>query len=122
MDLECAGALLLARYRGFLDLCPFPFRRSSFFFLMIRRPPRSTLFPYTTLFRSCVTESLRGRFAVVEKTVVLDIDEELRGGRMGVGRARHRDGPQFVLEARRDGAHAQPPFGHRAIQIGRAHV
>src|SRR5215472_14960462 len=24
-----------------------------FFFLMIRRPPRSTLFPYTTLFRSC---------------------------------------------------------------------
>src|SRR3712207_7871658 len=30
---------------------------SIFFFLMIRRPPRSTLFPYTTLFRS------RGRLA-----------------------------------------------------------
>src|SRR6266542_6374134 len=31
-----------------------------FFFLMIRRPPRSTLFPYTTLFRSrCPVE--RGR-------------------------------------------------------------
>src|SRR5438477_12663268 len=27
---------------------------SLFFFLMIRRPPRSTLFPYTTLFRSDV--------------------------------------------------------------------
>src|SRR3712207_7961981 len=27
----------------------------SFFFLMIRRPPRSTLFPYTTLFRSVGT-------------------------------------------------------------------
>src|SRR3712207_9263553 len=26
----------------------------GFFFLMIRRPPRSTLFPYTTLFRSWV--------------------------------------------------------------------
>src|SRR3712207_8879413 len=26
--------------------------RCFFFFLMIRRPPRSTLFPYTTLFRS----------------------------------------------------------------------
>src|SRR3712207_8625984 len=26
--------------------------RTIFFFLMIRRPPRSTLFPYTTLFRS----------------------------------------------------------------------
>src|SRR5260221_14724827 len=30
-----------------------------FFFLMIRRPPRSTLFPYTTLFRSWL---LRKRF------------------------------------------------------------
>src|SRR2546429_3597351 len=30
---------------------------TTFFFLMIRRPPRSTLFPYTTLFRS-----LRGNF------------------------------------------------------------
>src|SRR5215216_7556802 len=28
------------------------FRCIFFFFLMIRRPPRSTLFPYTTLFRS----------------------------------------------------------------------
>src|SRR5256885_9112570 len=28
------------------------FRSFFFFFLMIRRPPRSTLFPYTTLFRS----------------------------------------------------------------------
>src|SRR5260221_13176868 len=27
----------------------------TFFFLMIRRPPRSTLFPYTTLFRSTFT-------------------------------------------------------------------
>src|SRR5260221_13336493 len=30
-----------------------------FFFLMIRRPPRSTLFPYTTLFRSVVEEAIR---------------------------------------------------------------
>src|SRR3712207_7448631 len=28
----------------------------DFFFLMIRRPPRSTLFPYTTLFRSRVLD------------------------------------------------------------------
>src|SRR5215510_16118776 len=32
----------------FLSVCFIVF----FFFLMIRRPPRSTLFPYTTLFRS----------------------------------------------------------------------
>src|SRR2546422_6406559 len=31
--------------------------RVSIFFLMIRRPPRSTLFPYTTLFRSHGGES-----------------------------------------------------------------
>src|SRR6202162_6178127 len=36
----------------------FPTRR--FFFLMIRRPPRSTLFPYTTLFRSSSTPGRRG--------------------------------------------------------------
>src|SRR5256885_10825055 len=29
-----------------------------FFFLMIRRPPRSTLFPYTTLFRSWIVRDL----------------------------------------------------------------
>src|SRR6266487_5317311 len=41
---------------------------SFFFFLMIRRPPRSTLFPYTTLFRS-------------------------RGQLPGPGGQRHRRGP-----------------------------
>src|SRR5690349_24582524 len=40
--------------------------RCLFFFLMLRRPPRSTLFPYTTLFRSMFSEhpvelGLRGR-------------------------------------------------------------
>src|SRR2546430_17093339 len=43
------------------------FRRTGyflFFFLMIRRPPRSTLFPYTTLFRSGLGgESDQGKVA-----------------------------------------------------------
>src|SRR3712207_8131310 len=34
---------------------------ATFFFLMIRRPPRSTLFPYTTLFRSRVPGGRQGR-------------------------------------------------------------
>src|SRR5258706_8139780 len=34
-----------------------------FFFLMIRRPPRSTLFPYTTLFRSNCAKRNRNRYA-----------------------------------------------------------
>src|SRR2546430_16785975 len=33
-----------------------------FFFLMIRRPPRSTLFPYTTLFRSRVGSDEKSAF------------------------------------------------------------
>src|SRR2546422_3701498 len=33
----------------------------AFFFLMIRRPPRSTLFPYTTLFRSSQSSSRLSR-------------------------------------------------------------
>src|SRR2546421_8062451 len=44
-------------------------RSFIFFFLMIRRPPRSTLFPYTTLFRS------RVRLQRVERLAVqLDLD------------------------------------------------
>src|SRR5438874_13715172 len=53
-----------------------PFRRQSadgesFFFLLIPRPPRSTLFPYTTLFRSAPSPA-RGSVAVLAGT---------RGGR-----------------------------------------
>src|SRR2546427_10170197 len=39
-----------------------------FFFLMIRRPPRSTLFPYTTLFRSNLLPG-RGRGSSVSSIV-----------------------------------------------------
>src|SRR5947208_15061297 len=44
-------------------LCP-SHASSFFFFLMIRRPPRSTLFPYTTLFRSRTRESLASVFVL----------------------------------------------------------
>src|SRR6476620_12262222 len=49
-----------------------------FFFLMIRRPPRSTLFPYTTLFRA--GPGGRGR-------------PRLPQAAQGVGRRRPRGGP-----------------------------
>ena len=48
-------------------------------FLMIRRPPRSTLFPYTTLFRSCVANDLAVGLIVDEEPIVL-----LRVGDVGV--------------------------------------
>src|SRR3712207_7241077 len=43
-----------------------------FFFLMIRRPPRSTLFPYTTLFRSSRRNSLDVRCSQVEGALELE--------------------------------------------------
>src|SRR5258707_8741477 len=49
-----------------------------FFFLMIRRPPRSTLFPYTTLFRSRQflfsdrSNSPRGGVQVLRRRVLAD--------------------------------------------------
>src|SRR5438046_9308540 len=42
ISLTAKHICLIANYTSILDL----------FFLLIRRPPRSTLFPYTTLFRS----------------------------------------------------------------------
>src|SRR5256885_7639103 len=41
-------------------------RFAFFFFLMIRRPPRSTLFPYTTLFRSRAGRTREDACAVVD--------------------------------------------------------
>src|SRR5689334_24139355 len=40
------------------------------FFLMIRRPPRSTLFPYTTLFRSAVRAKWRVSFGRFDPSVI----------------------------------------------------
>src|SRR5215475_14895982 len=44
--------ILFIFFFNFFSYFHFFFSFSFFFFLMIRRPPRSTLFPYTTLFRS----------------------------------------------------------------------
>src|SRR5260221_384815 len=67
---------------------------SLFFFLMIRRPPRSTLFPYTTLFRSVelsaprtaaeaqsILQALKSKYAVLKghEPVIRRKDEGQRG-------------------------------------------
>src|SRR5256885_13948764 len=53
-----------------------------FFFLMIRRPPRSTLFPYTTLFRSVLYTALprltHDLAATAEQQAVLDLSHPKR--------------------------------------------
>src|SRR3712207_9176721 len=59
-----------------------------FFFLMIRRPPRSTLFPYTTLFRSEATQRLSDR-------------ERSRAGLQDQRTARPRLVPSLAIAVRR---------------------
>src|SRR5256885_13825969 len=72
----------------------------SFFFLMIRRPPRSTLFPYTTLFRS--------------KRAGVPLAELLR-------LADCRVGSRLSLAARRDSLFA-PPRSSEDAGVTRAHA
>src|SRR5690348_18377517 len=58
------------------------------FFLMIRRPPRSTLFPYTTLFRSYKLTSngktiIRAGYGLYGNTIYGTIARNLEGGPFG---------------------------------------
>src|SRR5690349_21911056 len=55
-----------------------------FFFLMIRRPPRSTLFPYTTLFRSDHPERLAVKLHPARLIVAQDFHGQFK--RAGVDR------------------------------------
>src|SRR3712207_9494974 len=48
-----------------------------FFFLMIRRPPRSTLFPYTTLFRSPLVFAL-SLVAIVYTSLVALVQQDMK--------------------------------------------
>src|SRR5688572_32190213 len=59
-------------------MCP-KFAESLFFFLLIRRPPRSTLFPYTTLFRSQRLQGLRGMYGIASPAPVCTDDTMVLG-------------------------------------------
>src|SRR3712207_8711971 len=56
---------------------------------MIRRPPRSTLFPYTTLFRSCpgLHDDVPCLSASHAHDSTSEVADDLDGGRMKAGRA-----------------------------------
>src|SRR5256885_10605225 len=56
-----------------------------FFFLMIRRPPRSTLFPYTTLFRS-IDESIKRTKERLQKVKKQRATQRRRRERHGIDR------------------------------------
>src|SRR6266496_2274499 len=77
-----------------------------FFFLMIRRPPRSTLFPYTTLFRSA-----EGREDPVAQDVAEwlarrpgrhEPEEDVAGVAVGPARPRREEAARLLLEQLQD--------------------
>src|SRR2546426_8740400 len=87
---------------------------------MIRRPPRSTLFPYTTLFRSHVPEPLAQLLRVFggERDVRPDGLPRLAGPQQEVEQAEQRDGeverePGLGAD-QPDGGRAEPPDDLRA--------
>src|SRR5256885_6893328 len=55
-----------SKRRATILVCEAIFPHFIFFFLMIRRPPRSTLFPYTTLFRSETKSGARPLVSLIE--------------------------------------------------------
>src|SRR5205823_12244892 len=67
----------------------------SFFFLMLRRPPRSTLFPYTTLFRARPRAPDRGR-AHRRRPAQLRLAQSLPGGAQSPSRVQARADPLRV--------------------------
>src|SRR3712207_7821004 len=60
MQSDCCTPLLCLNDNATTEI----YALSLLFFLMIRRPPRSTLFPYTTLFRSAAPPTLDPRSSV----------------------------------------------------------
>src|SRR5438094_2358181 len=88
-----------------------------FFFLMIRRPPRSTLFPYTTLFRSI--DAVRDRRAAHQlrpaRSDHRDRPEALRDAGISgpAPPGDERDGPDDGCHRVGDRTRAQPLPNHR---------
>src|SRR5256885_9559185 len=101
---------------------------SFFFFLMIRRPPRSTLFPYTTLFRSPTSaEELHGA-GIVSKQAIIRPESRLLPAKGGYAHCRspfssvlHRklkDSREFDLLVERGEPDANPRPGGSARNCG----
>src|SRR3989442_1758278 len=82
-----------------------------FFFLMIRRPPRSTLFPYTTLFRSVISNSRRRIVHLSHR----HRDERRRALRIG-------STVRGAVIADPVGVRVRPVVVRSRREIGRAHV
>src|SRR2546426_8852826 len=109
LDAKCSAASSFIRNHAAKVLFPVTSPPFLFFFLMIRRPPRSTLFPYTTLFRSAGADRHDHRRGVRVPPAVarrLPRGAELLGARRAVA---HRVGLPAISRVARavPDAHAQ---------------
>src|SRR3712207_8153059 len=87
-----------------------------FFFLMIRRPPRSTLFPYTTLFRSHVGQP--------QPPAPLGVDDDGAGLLLGLlehGRAGESGGGVRVAPGVGAGV-GLPPRDRKSTRLNSSHA
>src|SRR2546422_5963135 len=71
-----------------------------FFFLMIRRPPRSTLFPYTTLFRSAPASRATSRSCCGRRASCRSADGSARQGRQLARRPQRSEEHTSELQSR----------------------
>src|SRR5438445_8382996 len=85
---------------GCLRCCPLLLSRSGFFFRRIRRPPRSTLFPYTTLFRSRQADHPRVRLRHPVPGPSLRRGQESVGPRADAGRSDRSEEHTSELQSR----------------------
>src|SRR2546430_17595247 len=98
---------------------------SFFFFLMIRRPPRSTLFPYTTLFRSRAGAQAEHDVGLSQPAIHVVGHEHARAARRAadqrlevLGRSGGEPGARLLAEQHRGGVppgpRGGPPLPHPA--------
>src|SRR3712207_7711628 len=85
------------------------------FFLMIRRPPRSTLFPYTTLFRSRLHDA-------AQPLPARDADRVRRRPQRAVGRHLRRVRVEPEPGARRRGLPGLPPADRKSTRLNSSHA
>src|SRR3712207_7585223 len=90
-----------------------------FFFLMIRRPPRSTLFPYTTLFRSAVVRD--GQATDVARHAEAISDDLIDDDSTAVSFGEHRGLPGDRKSTRLNSSHANISYAVFCLKKKKKH-
>src|SRR5437867_9431924 len=105
-----------------LGTVPYSLTPPSFFFLLLRRPPRSTLFPYTTLFRSCASLASAAPIFSWSALVFGSMASLITGSGKSIGRSEEHTSElqspydlvcRLLLEKKKKLAEVNQPHNHR---------